>query len=118
MSNRPTGAENVHWDLTHLYEDENALRQDLTALYDTAKRFSETWWGRISDLEASQLQKAIAEYEQLQERSGRAMTYAYLYWATATHDPERGALLQYVRETCTKSWEGAAVFWPGVGKGG
>ena len=102
MSNRPTGAENVHWDLTHLYEDENALRQDLTALYDTAKRFSETWWGRISDLEASQLQKAIAEYEQLQERSGRAMTYAYLYWATATHDPERGALLQYVRETCTK----------------
>lgn len=102
MSNRPTGAENVHWDLTHLYEDENALRQDLTALYDTAKRFSDAWWGRISDLEASQLQKAIAEYEQLQERSGRAMTYAYLYWATATHDPERGALLQYVRETCTK----------------
>ena len=61
-----------------------------------------SWWGRISDLEAFQLQQATAEYEQLQERSGRAMTYAYLYWATATHDPERGALLQYVRETCTK----------------
>lgn len=102
MGNRPTGAENVHWDLTHLYEDETALQQDLTALYDAAKRFSGTWWGRTSDLDASQLQKAITEYEQLQERTGRAMTYVYLYWATATHDPERGALLQYVRETCTK----------------
>ena len=102
MSIRPTGAEDVHWDLTHLYEDESALRMDLTALYDAASRFSETWRGRISDLGASQLKIAITEYEQLQERSGRAMTYAYLHWATATHDPDCGALLQYVRETCTK----------------
>ncbi len=102
MSNRPTGAENVHWDLTHLYDNEPALRQDLTALQGAAATFAETWRGRIAGLEATQLQKALAEYEQLQEQSGRAMTYAYLHWATATHNPERGALLQHVREACTQ----------------
>jgi len=97
-----TGAENIRWDLTHLYTDESELRKDLDSLILLAEEFKGTWKGLVASLDATTVKKAIIEYEQLQEKSGRAMTYAYLNWATSSQDPKRGALLQYVREVCTK----------------
>ena len=102
MSTNITGAENVHWDLTHLYPDESALRNDLAEVTGEADRFRISWRGRIANLNATRMKQALTEYEQIQERTGQAMTYVYLSWATATDDPERGALLQEVRELCTR----------------
>jgi len=101
MNTQITGAENIHWDLTHLYLDESALRNDLSEVMFKAKEFNKSWRGKVANLSASQLSQAIMEYEQIQEQIGRAMTYVYLSWATATNDAARGALLQHVREQCT-----------------
>ncbi|MCY4159358.1 MAG: M3 family oligoendopeptidase [Bacteroidetes bacterium] len=102
MNIRETGAEDVHWDLTHLYADESELRNDLSEIMGGSEKFNQSWRGKIASLSATQLKQAIMEYEQLQERAGRAMTYVYLSWATATHHAERGALLQHVRELYTQ----------------
>ncbi|MCY3999581.1 MAG: M3 family oligoendopeptidase [Bacteroidetes bacterium] len=97
-----TGAENIRWDLTHLYADESDLRKDLDNLILQAQEFNRTWKGSVDSLDAGEFKEAIIRYEQLQERCGRAMTYAYLHWATLSQDPKRGALLQHVREVYTK----------------
>ena len=44
----------------------------------------------------------MEQLEGIYERTGRASTYAYLLWATATQNASRGALLQHVREECSK----------------
>ena len=97
-----TGAENIFWDLTHLYPSESDVQKDLEAVLHAAQQFHASWSGRIAHLDASELKQVLHEFEHLQERSGRAMTYAYLFWATATNDPARGALLQQVRERSTQ----------------
>ncbi len=102
MDTQTTGAENIHWDLTHLYLSESDLRKDLIDVTSEAERFNESWRGRVASLEVIQMKEAITEYELIQERVGRAMTYAYLSWVTATDDPVRGALLQHVRELSTQ----------------
>ncbi|MCY4170524.1 MAG: M3 family oligoendopeptidase [Bacteroidetes bacterium] len=102
MNNKTTGAENIRWDLTHLYSDASVLKDDLNDLDSLAQTFNQRWIGKIGTLTASQLNKAIIQYEDLQERIGRASTYAYLNWSTATNDSQRGALLQYVREATTQ----------------
>ena len=102
MDTQTTGAENVHWDLAHLYLSESALRKDLIDVTSEAESFNKSWRGRVASLEAIQMREAITEYELIQERVGRAMTYVYLSWVTATDDPARGALLQHVRELSTQ----------------
>ncbi len=102
MAIRTTGAENIHWDLTHLYLNESAMKNDLADMVEEGVKFNQSWRGRIADLSASQLYQVLTEFESLQERTGKAMTYAYLSWATETHNPERGALLQYARELFTQ----------------
>jgi len=102
MNHKETGAENIIWDLTHLYSNESDLKEDLNDLDSLTRKFNEKWRGKVDTLNAFQLQEATARYEELHERLGRALTYAYLQWCTATNDPARGALLQYVRETTTQ----------------
>ena len=93
-----TGAEAVHWDLTDLYADRTALEDDLGAAADAAKQFADRYRGEVASLGPDALAEALAQYEAISDRVGRAYTYAYLHWSTDTNDAERGALLQQVRE--------------------
>ena len=93
-----TGAESVRWDLTDLYADRSALEDDLQTAAEEAEDFAETYRGRVDALTPEALAEALAAYEALSDRAGRAFTYAYLHWATDTNDTDRGALLQQVRE--------------------
>ncbi|RMF61588.1 MAG: M3 family oligoendopeptidase, partial [Bacteroidetes bacterium] len=97
-----TGAETVHWDLSDLYPDHDALDRDLETADREVEAFEQAYRGRVATLEADGLAEALAAYEGLHDRLGRAYTYAYLYWSTDTGDPARGALLQKVRETYTR----------------
>ncbi|SHK05702.1 M3 family oligoendopeptidase [Rhodothermus profundi] len=98
-----TGAEHVRWDLTDLYPDEAALKQDLEQALAEADAFARTYHGRIGTLEADELARALRRYEAILDRLGRAYTYAYLHWSTNTEDPARGMLLQHVRERYTQA---------------
>lgn len=102
MDATPTGAETVRWDLTDLYADPAALDADLTAADEQAEAFDRAYRGRVASLDAAGLAEALAAFEAVLDRLGRAYTYASLNWATQTNDPAAGALLQKVKEAYTR----------------
>jgi len=103
MAELASGAENVHWELRDLYPDVQTLEQDLMTADREAEQFAERYRGHVAALDAAGLAEALRTYENVQDRLGRAYTYAYLNWSTNTEDAERGALLQKVRERYTES---------------
>lgn len=99
-SERATGAEEVVWDLSHLYSgpDDPTLEDDLEGSLAQAQEFRELYLGRVARLDAQELGQALAQYELILERLGKAETFAQLWFVTDTRDPSRGKLLQAVRE--------------------
>ena len=100
-SERSTGAENVTWDLTQLYADVHGLKADLEKAAGAADAFAASYRDGVADLGAEGLAAAMRSLGDLQDGIGKAYTYAYLDWSTDTSSPERGALLQQVREAYT-----------------
>lgn len=97
---RPTGAENIAWDLTDLYAgmDDPRLPADLDAADAEAEALDTAYRGRIASLSAAEAAEMIGRYEALVERAGRAAAFASLNWTQNTEDPARGALMQRVTE--------------------
>ncbi len=98
-----TGAENIHWNLSDLYPDHNALEADLETADQEAAAFAKAYRKRVKSRSAVELAEALKAYGAIQDRLGRAYTYAYLHWSTNTNDAERGGLLQRVREAYTQT---------------
>ncbi len=98
----PTGAEEVRWDLSHLYSSPEALHEDLRTAEREANSFASDFRGTLAGMDGLALAEALRRFEAVQDRLGRAYTYAYLAWSTDTNDPARGALLQKVREDYTR----------------
>lgn len=96
-----TGAENVRWQLADLYTSDDAALADLSVADDQAVSLAKEYRGKISSLSSSDLATVMRQVEAIQDTIGRAYTYAYLNWVTATADPARGALLQRVQERAT-----------------
>ncbi len=103
MEKTLTGAETIRWDLTDLYESTEALEADLAVADEEAAAFAARYHGQVAALDAAALAEALRRFEALQDRLGRAYTYAFLHWSTDTEDAARGALLQKVREAYTQS---------------
>ncbi len=91
-------AQDVCWNLEDLYANREALLQDLDGVKSAAKDFAKRYREKVASLSDTALARALKEMESLQDRLGRAYTYAYLNWCTNTEDAERGALLHNVRE--------------------
>src|SRR5918997_5935019 len=81
-------------------------RPGIDPLLDEAQRradaFAAAHAGKVAELDGAGLAAAMHELAALQELVGRAGSYAMLNSATATADPERGALLQLVQERGTQ----------------
>ena len=90
------------WDLSDLYQgpDDPSLSTDLSELLNQAKAFSERWRGEIAEgaLTESELYSALNDYEAMVRQATKIGSFASLLYSTDTSDPERGALLQKVRE--------------------
>ena len=95
-----TGAEDVAWDLSDLYEsgDDTRLEQDVQEAEEASGSFRETYYGKVADLDAAGLAAAIAERERIESIFTRAIYYAHLWFATDTADPARGALVARLTE--------------------
>jgi oligoendopeptidase F len=90
----------ARWDLEPLVEGRGA--EGALAMLDESKeradQFAAAYRGRVAELDAEAVAAAMRELEQLFDLVGRAGSYAALRFAVDTQDPERGALLQEVRE--------------------
>ena len=95
-----TGAEEVEWDLSDLYEgpDDPRLEEEVAGAERDAAAFRERYHGAVASLGAAQLAEAVAERERIESAIDRAVTYAHLRFATNMADPPRGALLSRLQE--------------------
>jgi oligoendopeptidase F len=100
-----TGAEDVAWDLSDLYEsgDDPRLDADVDEAEAAAASFREGYHGKVAELDAAALAAAIEECERIESVFTRAIYYAHLWFATDMNDAERGALVARLTE------RGAAV---------
>jgi oligoendopeptidase F len=90
----------ARWDLEPLVEGRGADGA-LTMLGESqerAERFAAAYKGKVAELDAEGVATAMRELEELFDAVGRAASYAALRFAIDTQDPERGALMQDVRE--------------------
>jgi oligoendopeptidase F len=98
--------EGVAWDLEPLLNGAGEGAAGVETLLDEAQRRSDAFAsdhaGKVAELDGAGLAAAMRELAEIHELVGRAGSYAMLNFATATADPERGALLQRVQERGTQ----------------
>ena len=95
-----TGAEEVRWDLSDLYNgiDDPQIERDMAQTDARADSFAATYRGRVLSLDAEALYQAITEYEAIVEAANRLGVFAHLLWTTDAANPRYGALLQRLTE--------------------
>jgi len=93
-------AVGVSWDLSDLYAgpDDPQIEVDLDRAEAEAEAFAERYRGRMAELDATELSRAVDELEALNEHAARAGIYAGLLFAADTSLPRHGALMQHVQE--------------------
>src|ERR671917_733339 len=92
----------IAWDLEPLLDGAAGVEPLLDEAQRRADAFAAAHAGKVAELDGPGLAAAMHELAALQELVGRAGSYAMLRFATATADPERGALLQKVQERATQ----------------
>ena len=92
MEKTLTGAEAIHWDLTDLYPDTEALEAALAQSDQEADAFAEHYRGQVASLSAAELAEALGQFEDVQDQIGCAYTYAFLNWSTNTTEAERAQI--------------------------
>jgi len=100
MNENAAPAAGVRWDLSDLYAgpDDPQIDADLDGALAGARDFESRYRGRLADLAAADLCRAIDQVETLNEPVARAGVYAGLLFASDTAAARHGALLQHVQE--------------------
>jgi oligoendopeptidase F len=100
-----TGAEEIAWDLSDLFDDTDdpRIEVEIEQAEAAADAFRTDYYGKIAELDAAGLAEAIAERERIEEAFTRVGYYAQLNFSTDMADPPRGALVARVME------KGAAI---------
>jgi oligoendopeptidase F len=104
---RPTGGAAADglpaWDLSDLYAsaEDPRLAADLDKAEAEAKAFQARHAGKIAGMSGDALAAVIAEYEAIEERLGRAMSFAQLVFAGDAQDSANGRFYQTVQERVT-----------------
>lgn len=93
-----TGADNVRWDLSHLYASSEEMIASLSETQEMAASFAERYRGQVARLTVEDFAKCMQEAGAIQDRIGRAYSFAYMDWVTDTRNVEKGAALQKVKE--------------------
>jgi oligoendopeptidase F len=95
-----TGAEDVAWDLSDLYDggDDPRIEQDVEQAETAAAAFRELYYGRVGQLTAAELRTAIEEQEKIESTATRAIYFAHLWFSTDMSDSARGALVARLTE--------------------
>jgi oligoendopeptidase F len=95
-----TGAEDIAWDLSDLYDggDDARLDADVQEAEEAASAFRDRYYGKVSELGASELREAIEERERIESILTRAIYYAHLWFSTDMADAARGALVARLTE--------------------
>ena len=91
------------WNLTDFYDNYKSpkVASDIKAAKAKVKKFVENYTGKVEKLTASELAKAIKEYEGLSELLGKLGSYAQLLFASDMSKPEIAQFYQNISEMLT-----------------
>ncbi len=94
------------WNLQDLYKnpEDPSLKKDLEGLKERTIAFEKAYKGKIKNLDATSFDKAIEEYENIQETAGKLQGYAYLLFSTHTQDPTVTKFYQEIEEKITDAF--------------
>ena len=92
------------WDLSDLYASEDAaeLQADLTWLKQSCIYFSNDYEGKLAQLNADEMLKAVERYEAIDIIAGRIMSFAGLRYYQLTTDPERAKFMSDMQDKLTE----------------
>jgi oligoendopeptidase F len=92
------------WDLSDLYASEDAaeLQADLTWLKHSCIDFSNDYEGKLAQLNADEMLKAVERYEAIDIIAGRIMSFAGLRYYQLTTDPERAKFMSDMQDKLTE----------------
>ena len=87
-SERPTGAEDVIWDLSVFYQGMDApeIEADIATVNSLAEAFQERYRGKLDKMSADDFVEAYEAMEAIYDLSGRLESYAFLNFSTDTGD--------------------------------
>ena len=91
------------WDLSDLYASptDPKLAADLDKAEAEARAFEAAHAGKVATMSGDALAAAIAAYEAIEERLGRAMSYAQLVFSADAQDAANGRFYQTTQERVT-----------------
>lgn len=92
------------WDLSDLYASEDAaeLQADLTWLKQSCIDFSNDYEGKLAQINADEMLKAVERYEAIDIIAGRIMSFAGLRYYQLTTDPERAKFMSDMQDKLTE----------------
>ena len=98
--NEDLGTKEVEWNLADLYSgyDDPAIEEDIAFCQVEATAINSEYANRMENLSADDLHALVARLESLEVRLGKLFTFAFLNFATHTHDQQVSAFLQRMRE--------------------
>lgn len=98
------GTRDVTWNLADLYSGYNdpQIEKDLASCQSEASAINAAYAGKVAALAPEELHALITRLEGLETRLGRLFTFAFLNFATRTHDQQVSAFLQRMREVGSK----------------
>ncbi|MCR9086306.1 MAG: M3 family oligoendopeptidase [Rhodobacteraceae bacterium] len=100
------------WDLSDLYTAPDApeLERDMAWLEKACNDFSRDYKGKLEDLDADGLLKAVQRDEEISAIAGRIMSYAGLRYYQITTDADRAKFMADCQDKIT-AMTGQLVFW-------
>ena len=92
------------WDLSDLYASEDApeLHADLKQLEQACEDFSNDYDGKLVQLNADEMLKAVERYEAIDIIAGRIMSFAGLRYYQLTTDPELAKFMSDMQDKLTE----------------
>ncbi len=89
-----------NWDLTDLYPAINSqeVQDDVVRAQKLAENLNKDYKGNVINLEAQQLGKLIAKYEEISEILGKLSAFSYLNYAADLSDPKNTSFYQDISE--------------------
>src|SRR5216683_2817231 len=104
QATKTTGAEQIRWDLTDLFQSptDPAIEETLAEAQTRAKAFEARYKGKVVKLPPKEFAAMMRELEEDEELAARPDVYAYLLHSQNTEDAAAGRLLVRLREANRK----------------
>ncbi len=110
--NTSLGTTEVVWKLEDLYSgyDDSQIEENIKYCEQDAAAINKEFSGRVAELSAEELNGLVVRLEDMTVILGKLSTFAFLNFATRTHDQQVSAFLQRMREVGSRIGKDTVFF--------